>query len=46
MQKLLEYRADPKIPNKNGWTILYLATKHKDAGLAQRLLNQGVSPNI
>ena len=45
MQKLLEYRADPKIPNKNGWTILYLATKYRDAGLVQRLLDQDISLN-
>ena len=46
MQKLLKYRADPKVLNKNGWTILYLAIKHRDVGLAQRLLDQSVSPNI
>ena len=46
MQKLLEYGADPKVLNKNGQTILHLATKYRDTDLAQRLLDQGISPNI
>ena len=39
MQKLLEHRANPKVLNKSGRTVLHLATKYKNAELAQRLLN-------